>query len=327
MKSVYVSELFAGDGVDDLFALRKAELKEYPNGRLISLELGDKTGRIKGVLWSAVADSMKGLKIGGIYNIKGTVTTYKGENQITVDKFESISEFDWSDFLARSNRSFQQLEAELEAAIASINDPDYKGLLIEIFSNSSARKSFINGIGGKLWHHNYIGGLAEHTLAIYDICCDIANRYKDLERDLLLTGAILHDIGKAESYSLNGFFDYTDSGRLLGHIVIGEAIAREAIKKIPGFPAEKALKIRHLILSHQGSPEQSSPVPPMIPEGMALYVADLLDSQLAAMRRIKSRERRPGVKWSSYVNLLDRHIYFGGESDLDIDSGLDKKHE
>jgi len=327
MKPAFVTDLFAGDPVDELFALRKAEIKEFPNGRMLILELGDKTGRIKGVIWSAGAEQLKALKIGGIYRVKGNVTSYKGESQITVERIELCEKFDWDDFLARSGKSAEQLERQLDLAIESLSDADYKELLVLIFSGQSLKSAFINGIGGKLWHHNYIGGLAEHTLSIYGICCDFAARFDYLDRDLLLAGAILHDIGKAESYSFDGFFEYTDTGRLLGHIVIGEALVRDAINKISGFPKEKALKIRHLILSHQGSPEQSSPVHPMIPEGMALYIADLLDSQLAAMRRIKEKEHRPGVKWSNFVNLLDRHIYFGSESEAPEKPRLDRKNE
>jgi 3'-5' exoribonuclease len=182
-----------------------------------------------------------------------------------------------------------------------------------VFSDEKFRKGFLTGVGGKLWHHNYVGGLAEHTLGVHDLCRDFALRYKELDGDLMATGALLHDIGKAESYSLENFIDYTDSGRLIGHIVIGDEIVKSAISCLPDFPTDKSLKIRHLILSHQGSPEQSSPVPPMMPEGQALYVADLLDSQLGAFRRITGREKRDGVRWSAYVNLLDRHIFFGDE--------------
>jgi 3'-5' exoribonuclease len=120
---------------------------------------------------------------------------------------------------------------------------------------------------------------------------------------LILTGAILHDIGKIRSYSLVSAIDYTSEGRLLGHIVIGDEIVRNAIEGLNNFPAEKALKLRHLILSHQGTLEQASPVAPMMPEGFALYAADLLDSKLSALRRIRKKEKRPGVEWSNFVNL------------------------
>lgn len=315
MKSGYVTELAVGDEVSELFALRTVELKEYTGGKMIILELVDRTGRIKGILWEGSSELMRNLKAGGIYKISGTVTTYKNENQITVNKIEPCEKFDLDDFLPRGDYSYEELERRLDEAIAGINDPDYSGLLKKLFSDGELRESFLNGVGGKLWHHNYIGGLAEHSLAMFDLCEDFCHLYRELDRELLLTGAIVHDIGKIRTYSLESAIDYTSEGRLLGHIVIGDEIIRSAVDTIDSFPDEKALKLRHLILSHQGTLEQASPVVPMMPESMALYAADLLDSKLAAFRRIRTKEKRPGVEWSNYVNLLNRHLYFGSEED------------
>jgi 3'-5' exoribonuclease len=317
MKSVYVSELSIGDSVNDFFALRKVELREFPNGKMVSLEIGDRTGRMKGVIWSFTPQLLRELIPGDVYRLKGSVTTYKGENQVTVDSIERQKEYDPEDFLARGPFSIDELQARLTAAIHGVTDDSYRALLVAIFSDAGFLPGFLKGVGGKLWHHNYIGGLAEHTLGVFDLCTDFAARYAELDKDLLLTGALLHDIGKIDSYSLESFIEYSDSGRLLGHIVIGDEIVKEVISRIAGFPADKSLRLRHLILSHQGSPEQSSPIPPMMPEGMALYIADLLDSKLAALRRIRQKEHRPGIRWSNYVNLLDRYIYFGEDVNPD----------
>jgi 3'-5' exoribonuclease len=315
MKATFVSALAVGDTVDDIFALRKVELREFPTGRMIALELGDRTGRIKGVIWSGSAELTRSLISGRIYRVKGLVTTYKGENQVTVEKIEPSGEYEPKDFLPAGPIPLDELGRQLTEAINSIVDPHYNQLLTGIFVDTQLRSGFLSGVGGKLWHHNYIGGLAEHTLSVYGICRDFAERFAELDRDLILSGALLHDIGKVESYSLDNYIDYTDSGRLLGHIVIGDRIVTAALSSLPDFPSEKGLKIRHLVLSHQGSPQQSSPVPPMMAEGVALYIADLLDSKLAAFRRIRQKEFRPGVRWSSFVNLLDQYIYFGGDKE------------
>lgn len=315
MKSIFVAELAAGSAVDELFALRKVELKEYPNGKMIVIEAGDRTGRIKGVIWSASPELYKSLIPGEIFRIRGTVTTYKGEPQITVERAELTKDYDPGDFLPTGPFTKEDLDQRLSLAIEDIGDNDYKALIKTVFADGKFRRGFLTGVGGKLWHHNYVGGLAEHTLGVYDLCRDFAGRYKELDKDLMAAGALLHDIGKVESYSLENFIDYTDSGRLIGHIVIGDEIVKAVIAGLPDFPAKKSLKIRHMILSHQGSPEQSSPVPPMMPEGEALYIADLLDSKLAAYRRITGKEKRDGVRWSSFVNLLDKHIFFGDEID------------
>ncbi|UCE65911.1 MAG: HD domain-containing protein [Candidatus Zixiibacteriota bacterium] len=315
MKSVYVNELLMGDDVCDLFAIRTVDFKEYSGGKMIVLELVDRTGRIKGILWDGSLELLRDLKAGDIYKIHGTVTTYKNENQITVGRVEHCDDFDLNDFLPGGDYSYEELEGRLDKSIAEIGDPDYNGLLKNLFSNRELKKSFLNGVGGKLWHHNYIGGLAEHSLAMFDICKDYCRLYKELDKDLLLTGAIVHDIGKTRTYSLISAIDYTSEGRLLGHIVMGDEIIRTVIGAIGKFPEEKALKLRHLILSHQGTLEQASPVLPMMPESIALYAADLLDSKLAAFRRIRKKEKRPGVEWSNYVNLLNTHLYFGSEEE------------
>jgi len=315
MKSVYVAELSVGDDVSDLFAVRTVDFKEYSSGKMITMELVDRTGRIKGVFWDGPSDLMHVLKAGGVYKIQGSVTTYKNENQITVNKVEPSEDFDLNDFLPGGHYSYEELEEKLDKAIGQINDSDYSGLLKKLFSDRELKESFLNGVGGKLWHHNYIGGLAEHSMAIFNLCADFCRIYEELDRDLLLTGAILHDIGKTRTYSLLSAIDYTSEGRLLGHIVIGDEIIRNAISKMDNFPSQKALKLRHLILSHQGTLEQASPVIPMMPESMALYAADLLDSKLGAFRRIRKKEKRPGVEWSNYVNLLNTHLYFGSEEE------------
>ena len=315
MKSVYVTELSIGDDVSDLFAIRTVDLKEYSGGKMIALELVDRTGRIKGVFWEAPADVMQVLKAGEVYKIQGTVTSYKGENQITVQNIKPCKEFDPDDYLPRGDYSYEDIEEKLEKAMVQINDSDYSGLLKKLFSDRELKETFLNGVGGKLWHHNYIGGLAEHSLAMFDLCADFCRKYKKLDKDLLLTGAILHDIGKTRTYSLISAIDYTSEGRLMGHIVIGDEIIRDAIKEMENFPSQKALKLRHLILSHQGTLEQASPVVPMMAESMVLYAADLLDSKLGAFRRIREKEKRPGIEWSNFVNLLNTHLYFGSEEE------------
>lgn len=315
MKSMYVAELAVGDDVSELFAVRSVEYREFSSGKMVSLELVDRTGRIKGIIWDAPGGLINNLKTDTVYKVTGSVTTYKGDNQITVTAIKPCEEFDADDFIPRGELSYDELNKKLEDAISGIKDSDYQKLLKELFSDSEIRESFLNGVGGKLWHHNYVGGLAEHSFSMFELCGSFCENYKELDRDLILAAAILHDIGKIRSYSLVSAIDYTSEGRLLGHIVIGDEIVREAIARLDNFPAEKALKLRHLILSHQGTLEQASPVVPMMPEGYALYAADLLDSKLAALRRIRKKEKRPGVEWSSFVNLLNSFLYFGSEEE------------
>lgn len=313
MKSIYVEQLSPGDEFSDIFALRTVELKEYSGGRMIIMELVDRTGRIKGVLWEFSPKLLDTLKAGQIYRIEGAVGTYKGESQVTIQHIERYDDYDPDDFIPRGEYSYDELEKRLENSISRIEDADYRGLLENLFSDAELKKSYLNGVGGKLWHHNYIGGLAEHSLSMFELCFDFCGNYSELDAGLLLTAALIHDIGKIRTYSIDTAIDYTGEGRLLGHIVIGDEIIREAISRVKDFPESKETELRHLILAHQGTLEQASPVVPKMAEAVALYSADLLDSKLAAFRRIRKKEKRPGVEWSNYVNLLDTHIYFGTE--------------
>lgn len=162
-----------------------------------------------------------------------------------------------------------------------------------------------------MWHHGYRGGLLEHTIGVAKICEKLCPLYKEIDQDTLLAAALLHDIGKIKTYEHGPTFEYTDEGRLLGHIVMGNQIIVDKIKKIPAFPDELSNKLQHLVLSHQGKLEQASPVVPMTAEAFILYYADEIDSKLNAFYRIKHREHKDGAKWSSYVRLLGQFFYFG----------------
>jgi 3'-5' exoribonuclease len=205
----------------------------------------------------------------------------------------------------------QVLWQNFRKMIDSLANPYLLSLLRRIFDDDTFAKKFIEAPGGKLWHHNYLGGLMEHTLNIATICDRLAKVYPAIDRDLVVAAALVHDIGKIESYTFGPNFDYTDAGRLLGHIVIGSQMVAEKINEFPEFPKELAMKLQHLILSHQGKLEQASPVEPMTREAFILYHADEIDSKLNAFERINKDERPAGAKWSKFVNLLGRYLYLG----------------
>ena len=313
MKEVWVNQLVSGQDVNESFVIRKLEAREYNGRKYLSLEFGDKTGRIGGVCWEGADEYFQTMNPGNIVRVEGKVGTYKEMPQITVISMEKVAKakIDPTDFLPRGPNDPQTMLREIDEIIASVKDFHYKNLLTEVFNDGILRREFTYTPAAKLWHHSYIGGLAEHTLNIARLCIAACDIYKGLDKDLLISGALLHDIGKAYTYSLDNFFDYTDDGRLIGHIVIADRIICDKIRRLQGFPVEKKKLIRHLVLSHQGTCEQASPVLPQTLEANILYILDLLDSRVGGITKVMNKPRRPGQRWSEWVKLIERFIYFG----------------
>ena len=311
-----ISDLKPGQKFVDFFVLRHKEIRNKRDSTEIylSLELGDASGRIFGSLWNDVAAMNDALHVGQIVKVRGLVIDWHGKNHLSVDKIRAAKNADKVEldaFLPRSKEPPQMLLEKLAAYIDQVEEPFLKKLLLHVFSNVEITMRLQRAPGGKLWHHCYSGGLLEHTLNVVQMCVLLSAHYPSLNKALLICGAMLHDIGKIVEFSTNGFFEYSDEGRLHGHISIGFHLVAGWIEEIKGFPDELKQQVLHLVLSHQGKREHGSPVEPMTREAFVLNCADELDAKLAAFDRIHEREQEPGKKWSNYVNLLDRFFYFG----------------
>jgi 3'-5' exoribonuclease len=295
----------------DFFAVRKKELIEYEDKTRLELELGDKTGRIDAVVWHNAEAIYKMFDIEDVVKIKGKVTTYGKKFQIAVKRIRKATpeEYDPADFLPRTEKELQKLKSKLKDYIASVENPPLKALLNTIFT-ADFTAQFLESPAGKLWHHRYIGGLAEHTLNVASFCEKCSELYHELvNRDLLITAALIHDMGKVSAYKISTYFDYSDSGRLIGHLSLGDEMLMSAINQIPDFPESLKMKLRHLILSHHGNHETGSPTLPQIPEAFVLHFADNLDSTMGAVARIKNET--VDSDWSKFVRILERFLYFG----------------
>jgi 3'-5' exoribonuclease len=316
MKNQFVKSLKIGSELTELFVLRKKELKETFEGqRFLKLELGDKTGRIDGVAWDNPEELYGQAETGDIVKIKGWVTTYKEAPQIKVERMKRASEeeIDISDFLPSTDKDVDALFREFKDVSQTIKNPHLHKLMQLVLEDSSITEGLKKAPGGKLWHHTYVGGLLEHTIRVVDICEKATGAYELLKRDILIAGALLHDLGKIKGYSGKGFFDYTDEGRLVGHIISGIELIDRKLDLIPDFPANLALQLKHLIISHHGELEFASPVVPMTIEAIVLHHADELDAQVNAFSRIIKTEKAKGKRWSDWVNLINRYIYLGEE--------------
>ena len=317
MKTLFVKDLKPGLEVTEFFVLRKKELKEYDRQRFLKLELGDRSGRIDAIVWDNLDQSYDKAQVGEIVKVKGWVTTYKEMRQLKVDKIRKAKnkEIDLVDFLPAAERDFNLLYDDFKNIVQTIKNSYLRRLLELLMEDSSLMEKFKRAPGGKLWHHARLGGLLEHTLKVVSICEKAAEMYDLVDRDVLITGALVHDIGKVNSYSAGGFFDYTDEGRFLGHIVSGDELIDRKIQKIADFPQDLALKLKHLILSHQGQLELASPVVPQTVEAIILHYADELDAQTDAFSRIIKTQKVKGKRWSDWVHLINRFIYLGEDEE------------
>ena len=314
-----IRDFKAGDKVLAFFVLRRKELKtRHDSGdTYLSLELADASGRILGSLWDDVQKHFDALNRGDVVKVKGRVIDFHQRAHLSIEKIRKAvkeDEYDLAKLVPVVEQDRDELFDRVRKLVASVKNLHLKTLLERTFADERIRHGFYNAPGGKLWHHNYLGGLMEHTLSVTEIALKVGQTYPGVDRDLLLAGGLLHDIGKIETYEYKTVIDFTDRGRLLGHIVIGAQIVNDQIKALPDFPDELRDRLLHLILSHQGKLEQASPVVPMTLEGLILYYADELDSKANAFLRIRRKEAQHG-KWSAYVRLLERHLYFGRHSE------------
>lgn len=305
-----------GEEVTQFFVIRNIEtrIKKSDNNPYLVLELCYPQGRIWANIWDNTEAFIAEYQSGDIVKIRGVIEQYRDMTQINIRKIRKSVESDDvqpEDLLPVYPGDLDKLKKRLPKVIKSITNPHLQALCESVLLDDEFSARFSRAPAGKLWHHGYLGGLLEHTLKIVDLCESVAPYYPQVNPDLLRAGALLHDIGKVEAYMTVPYIEYTDEGRLIGHIVLGYERVREAIKRSKDFPEEIAIQILHLILSHQGELEKASPVVPMTLEGIILHHADEIDSTVNAFQRIMNEQKTPHKKWSNYVNLIDRFVYFG----------------
>lgn len=316
-----INEIKPGQVIEDFFVLRKLECRtQKEKGVLyLSLELGDASGRIFGSLWHNVKKNQKILKEGDIVKIKARIIDWKGKPHLSIDRIRLSTDNDKVDIeklIPKANCNPVTCYQSLIDLVNSVKEKNLRALLSAVYLDKSIKNDLFRAPAGKLWHHCYEGGLMEHTLNVCRIVDSVAVHFNQIDRDLLLTGALLHDIGKINEFDSGNFIEYSDEGRLCGHISMGFHIVAGYIEKIEKFPQELRNKLLHLILSHQGQLEHGSPVVPMTREALILYYADEMDSKLNAFERIYKKEKSLNKNWSSYVKLMDRFFYFGNDKKL-----------
>ncbi len=299
------------EGVIGFFLITSLEEKVTKNGKsYLDLTLADKTGTINAKFWD-YDKSKHFFQKGDVIKAKGKIQEFAGKLQYIIELIRKTTPEDnvsRKDFIRTSERNLEEMTAELEASIASVKNPYLNKLLKIIFSGEKLEK-FKTVPAGKAWHHAYVHGLLEHTLEIVKICNLMALFHKEINRDLLITGALLHDFGKTEELSADADFSYTDKGKLLGHIVIAAMEIEKAIERIEDFPEELKLQLEHLVLSHQGKLEFASPVVPKTLEAITLYHADELSAKANAYKNAILSSQNDESNWTGFVRLAETDLF------------------
>ena len=320
-----LSSLCKGESVDHFFLVKKCELRLTKAGKeFLSLELGDKSLSSAANLWedaSGFKSIKNSLAVGDVVKITGSMDEYQGNSQIKIDSIRLTKQSDDvtpKDFLPKSLRDLNVMKKEFTARMDEIIQVDLKSLMKNIFSEDRFEK-YTSVPAGKMWHHGYISGLIEHTLEIIKICDLMCDIHPQINRDLLVCGAMLHDFGKIEELTFEPVFEYTDKGKLLGHIVIAAMIVNDEINNIPDFPEILKNNLLHLILSHQGKLEYASPVVPKTLEAITLYQADELSAKVNAYKNVITNEIKPGSTWSKFIQLAGTDIHSHGLTSIKPD--------
>ncbi len=316
MKKRFITDIQAGDVVDDIFVLSEKVLSQKRDGNnFLNITLSDKTGMIKGVVWDEVDRITAGITSGDFVHVVGGVGEYRGALQVVIKKMASIpaDRVDPSDFLPQTSRDIEGMFDRLSKITDSIKTEYLKRLVEAFWKDEAFVRKFKTAPAAKKMHHAYIGGLLEHTLSMVSLADKIAGHYSGVDRDLLLVGAIFHDIGKIDEFEYQFKIDYSDKGRLLNHIVIGLKMVDEKLSKIEQFPEDQALLLKHMIVSHHGAREFGSPEPPKIIEAVLLNYIDEIDSKVNGIRDFMAAEDADET-WTSYHRILERHFYKGKKS-------------
>lgn len=283
----YIDKLRDGMHVSDVYLCKQKTIALTKNGKEYgNLVLQDKTGQIESKIWDLHSPGIRDFDAMDYVYVEGNVTVFNNANQLNIQRIQKAPEgsYDQADYFPISSKNIDDMYKELRDLIASVKNLYLKQLLMSFFIDDKAfARRFKSHSAAKSVHHGFIGGLLEHTLSVAQLCSMIAGHYPFIDRDLLITGALLHDIGKTSELSPFPQNDYTDEGQLLGHIIIGARMAEEHIAAIDGFPERLRNELIHMILSHHGELEYGSPKKPALIEAMVLSLADNMDAKVETM--------------------------------------------
>jgi 3'-5' exoribonuclease len=315
----YVHELGDGEQIEEVFLVVDKQLRANKNGNLyLQLDLRDRTGMMNGRLWNAGEHLFRSFDSGDFLRVKAKVQLFQGSLQMILSHLERVEaeQIVLADFLPHTEQDVGKLFEKLRGILMKLCNPHLRALAECFLMDEAFVRAFCQCPAGIRNHHAYLGGLLEHVVTLLDDAERLLPNYPDIDRDLLLAGVFLHDIGKVRELGFERAFSYTDEGQLIGHLVIGVEMLNEKVAKVPDltgepFPVDTLLRLKHMILSHHGSYEFGSPKLPMTPEAIALNQLDNFDAKVHAFIRDIREDRNATSAWTPYNQSLQRRLFKG----------------
>jgi len=313
MKDCPIKEIKDNQNVEGLFMVREVGRGETKSGNpFLSLTLMDASGEIAGRVWDNADLYLPLCRPGAIINLRGQAQSYKGVLQLRVDYLEKgeVSAEEMARFIPTAPGDLKEMLAELSRLAKSIASSPLRELALAFLSDRRLTGLFKKAPAAKHMHHAYLGGLLEHTLGVARLADAVAGLYPEIDRSLLLAGAIMHDLGKLVEFDYDSYpYDYSDRGRLVGHMVLGVELLAKLAETVPDFPADTLTRLQHLVLSHHGEHSFGAPTLPMMLEAFALHFLDNLDSKVNYISGLGRRREEPGYHWSDFQRTLERFLY------------------
>lgn len=314
MKDLFVGDLQANQSITTTFLVKSKEVKSKKTGEpYLALTLGDRSGELEAKMWDNVEEVEPTFDRDDFVKVKGLVQIYRNRPQLTIHKLRPCqdAEVDFSDYFPKTSKNVDAMFEELLRIADEIETRPLRELLMNLLMDEEFATQFKQAPAAKSLHHAWLGGLLEHTLSLCRLCKLVAQNYPAINLDLLLAGAILHDIGKTQELAYARSFSYTNEGQLLGHMILELDMVNKKITEIEDFPRDLKTLLQHLIISHHGEYEFGSPKLPMFPEALVLHCLDNLDSKIEAMQTILRTDPNVEGSWTSYNTMFGRPLFKG----------------
>jgi 3'-5' exoribonuclease len=325
MSRRYIEQLTDGETIEEVYLVVDKQLRANRNGNLyLQLDVRDRTGSMNARLWNAGEHLFRSFEVGDFLLVKGKVQLFQGALQMILTHLDKVEteKVDLTDFLPHTEKDISELLNRLRGTLMKLGNPHLRALAECFFMDDAFVRGFCRAPAGVRNHHAYVGGLLEHVVTLIDAGDRLAGLYPELDRDLLLMGIFLHDVGKVRELSYDRAFAYSDEGQLIGHLVIGVEMLNEKVARVhdltgESFPKEVLLRLKHMIVSHHGSYEFGSPKLPMTPEAIALHQLDNFDAKVHSFTRDIREDRNQASSWTPFNQALQRRLFKGTANGAD----------